>query len=73
MTLLSDIDIALIAIGLKEEDDSPKYTGKSTTLCKIYSYESRFVKLKVTVQATPKATLLELAEAEKTGGIEIVQ
>lgn len=70
---LIDIDLALISAGLKEDEDSPKVSGKGTTLCRIYSVETKYVKIKVVVQATPKATLLELPVDEKTGGIEIVQ
>lgn len=66
--MINDIDLALLSLGLKETEDSPKASGKGTTICRIYSTDNEFVRIKITVQATPKATLLEYLPSEQTGG-----
>jgi len=68
MTVLSDIETALICAGLEKLNHKPKASGKGTTACWIYSFEDDKLKVKVTVQATPKYTLLELLDKMDTGG-----
>ena len=68
MTDINDIEIALQSLGLKEDESSKKQSNNDKSLCRRYSAEDKYIKLKVTVQVFPKVTLLELLAKNNNGG-----
>ncbi len=68
MSIVDDIEIALLALGLEREDNTPKASGKGTTANWIYTRETDHYKMKIIIAVTPKLSLLEYLPEKKTGG-----